>query len=334
MLAWYAQHGRDLPWRHACVDPYRVFISEIMLQQTTVGAVAPRYQAFLDRWPTVRDLAAAPIESVLEAWAGLGYYARARNLHRAAQAVVAQGGDFPDTEDALRALPGVGAYTAAAIAAIAFGRRAVVVDANIERVMARLDAIETPFPNGKSAARAAAARRWPDERSGDFAQALMDLGALICTPREPSCGSCPVAHACAAHASGDPEVFPKRAPKPPRPQRRGAAFALFDKEGRVFLEQRPAQGLLGGMLGLPGTPWAEEVPVDIYAFAPASARWRDCGAVRHLFTHFALDLQVYAGEAAAPPQCLGVWRAPDGAGAPTVMRKAIVLAASWRATTR
>lgn len=342
LLDWYGSQARALPWRlppsdvarGARPDPYRVWLSEIMLQQTTVAAVAPRFARFLSRWPMVAALADAPLDDVLGEWAGLGYYARARNLHRAAVAVARdRGGVFPDTEEGLRALPGVGAYTAAAVAAIAFGRRAVVVDGNVERVMARWFAVETPFPAGKAEARARAAAVWPQTRSGDFAQALMDLGAGVCTPRSPACDACPLRSGCAARRRGDVESFPRRAKKTAKPARRGAAFALLDGEGRVAVERRAENGLLGGMIGLPGTPWGQD---GEQAAPPVDADWRRVGAVLHTFTHFTLTLDVHA---ATRP----VARLPDGlqwadAAAlrlPTVMRKALDLAlqAARRTTT-
>lgn len=337
LLAWYDRTARDLPWRvapgaTAKPDPYRVWLSEVMLQQTTVAAVTPRFEQFLARWPTVTALAAAPLDDVLGEWAGLGYYARARSLHKAALAVAREhGGVFPDTEDGLRALPGVGAYTAAAVAAIAFGRRAVVVDGNVERVAARWFGIETPFPAGKKQARAAAERMWPDHRSGDFAQALMDLGAGVCAPRAPLCGACPVAEGCAALASGAPETYPRRLPKKERPTRRGAAFALFDDRERVLVERRPDKGLLGGMIGLPGSPWESEPIGDPLTFAPAEAPWRSAGAVAHVFTHFRLELDVFAAEGNAVD---GEWRDPVTVRMPTVMRKALDAALKTQAERR
>jgi A/G-specific adenine glycosylase len=343
LIAWYRRHARDLPWRSmrpgAPPDPYRTWLSEVMLQQTTVAAVAPRFERFLRRWPTVTGLAAAPLDEVLSEWAGLGYYARARNLHKAAVVVARDcGGVFPDTEERLRALPGVGAYTAAAIAAIAFDRRAVVVDGNVERVMARWFAIETPFPAGKEAARVSAAAVWPDLGSGDFAQALMDLGAGICGPRAPSCEACPISKGCAAMAAGAPERYPRRAPKSERPTRRGAAFALFDGEGRVLAERRPERGLLGGMTGLPGTEWASAELSDPLRAAPAPARWSRAGAVTHAFTHFRLELEVFTADA-APATALpnnAFWTDAPTVRMPTVMRKALdaALEARGQATRR
>lgn len=299
LLAWYDRHARVLPWRarpgeHA--DPYRVWLSEIMLQQTTVAAVGPYFRDFLARWPTVEALAAAPLDDVLGAWAGLGYYARARNLHKCAQHLAtALGGRFPDTEEGLGALPGVGPYTAAAIAAIAFGRRAVVVDGNVERVMARLFTIKTPLPKAKPELRAAADRLTPSARAGDYAQAVMDLGATICTPRNPRCLLCPWTAACAAHQVGEPQRFPARAPKPERPTKRGVAFVLV-RDDAVWLRRRPDNGLLGGMLEAPSTPWRVQAwKVEAArAHAPVMATWEKLGLVRHGFTHFTIELQVWA----------------------------------------
>ncbi|MCC6918979.1 MAG: A/G-specific adenine glycosylase [Alphaproteobacteria bacterium] len=327
LLAWYDVYRRVLPWRARpgeSADPYRVWLSEIMLQQTTVAAVKAYFQRFTGMWPTVHDLAAAPIEDVMQAWAGLGYYSRARNLHAAAQAVAAAGA-FPDTEDALRDLPGVGPYTAAAIAAIAFGRKATPLDANIERVMARLYAIETPLPQAKPELKARAAALTPDRRAGDFAQALMDLGATICTPKSPSCLMCPLQAWCAARKAGIAETLPRKAAKPDRPTRTGAAFVLVSARGNVLLRRRPPKGLLGGMLELPTTPWQPDPSADPLAHAPASAAWRKAGRIEHGFTHFLLTLDVYTADTSTE-SAEGHWvpldKAPH-AGLPTVMRKVL-----------
>ena len=335
LLRWYGENARALPWRvgpralraGARPDPYAVWLSEIMLQQTTVATVAPRFAAFLKRWPTVAALAAAPLDDVLGEWAGLGYYARARNLHKCA-GVVAELGDFPDTEEALLELPGVGAYTAAAIAAIAFDRRAVVIDGNIERIIARLFAIETLLPAAKAEIRIRAEEIWPAKRSGDFAQGLMDLGADVCRPKAPACLLCPLTHHCGAHAAGIAEMLPKKAAKKTKPTRRGAAFALFNGKHEVLFERRPGKGLLGGMLGLPGTEWSTNKPREIFSWAPAKSGWRKAGEARHTFTHFHLALDVYIASApkrfrrAADQQ----WIRPADAKLPTVMRKAVDLA--------
>lgn len=334
LLEWYGANARVLPWRapptaaaaRKAPDPYAVWLSEVMLQQTTVATVGPRFLAFLRRWPTVEALAAAALDDVLGEWAGLGYYARARNLHKCA-AEIATRGAFPDTEEELRALPGIGAYTAAAVAAIAFDKPAVVVDGNVERVMARLFAIATPLPAAKPALKEAAASLWPGARSGDFAQALMDLGAGVCTPRNPQCAACPLRICCLAFSSGEPAAFPKRASKTPKPKRYGAAFVLFDGARQAIVEKRPEKGLLGGMLGFPGTPWETAAP-NASAYAPLSADWRRAGAIEHTFTHFHLQLDVYRARA---PQGFRrrksqQWIARGESRLPTVMRKALVCA--------
>lgn len=326
LLAWYDVHARSLPWRYRpgeTADPYRVWLSEVMLQQTTVAAVKTYFQRFTTLWPTVFDLAAAPLDDVMREWAGLGYYSRARNLHAAAQAVAALGG-FPDTEEGLRDLPGVGPYTAAAIAAIAFGRKASPVDGNIERVVARLFAVETPLPAAKPALKSLAAGLTPDRRAGDFAQGLMDLGATICTPRSPACSLCPLNEGCLAHGQGIAATLPRRAPKPARPDRAGAAFVLLSGKGNVLVRRRPPKGLLGGMLELPSSPWAADAPADPLSHAPQRADWSRAPApVEHVFTHFRLTLGVYAARVTAET-AEGLWlplAGLDGAGLPSVMRK-------------
>lgn len=341
ILAWYDERARDLPWRIGPKarargerpDPYAVWLSEIMLQQTTVATVAPRYRAFLERWPDIGALAGAPLEEVLGEWAGLGYYSRARNLHKCARAVVEEcGGAFPQDEAALRRLPGVGDYTAAAIAAIAFDAPAIVMDGNIERVTARLFAIETPLPKAKPELKAAIGSLWPAQRSGDFAQALMDLGASICSPRAPACEACPLAAFCRACASGAPEQFPQRAVKKPKPTRYGAGFALFDGAGRVLVERRPEKGLLGGMLGLPCTEWIEERRDTPWSEAPMAGDWRHAGLARHSFTHFHLELDVFVGAGAPRRLANGAeWAEPATVRLPTVMRKALDVALRARA---
>lgn len=300
LLHWYDAHARDLPWRIGPAarraghrpDPYRVWLSEVMLQQTTVATVRRYFARFTALWPEVAALAAAPREDVLREWAGLGYYARARNLHACAQAVVGRGG-FPETEEGLRTLPGIGAYTAAAIAAIAFDRPAVVVDGNVERVVSRLFSIETPLPAAKPEIRAGAARLTPERRPGCFAQAMMDLGATVCTPRNPACGICPWVNDCEGRRKGLAPTLPRKAPKAARPVRRGVAFVALREDGAVLVEQRPDKGLLGGMLGLPGTDWRETGPVAADDAAPAEAAWQAAeGVARHVFTHFQLELSV------------------------------------------
>ncbi|MFZ5608322.1 MAG: A/G-specific adenine glycosylase [Pseudomonadota bacterium] len=337
LLAWYDAHGRDLPWRAkgaGQADPYRVWLSEIMLQQTTIAAVIPYFQRFIARWPTVLALAAADEGQILQAWAGLGYYARARNLIACARYVAHDlGGRFPTTEEGLRALPGIGAYTAAAIAAIAFGQPAVVVDGNVERVMARLFAVADALPQARPRLKALAAELTPLQRAGDYAQAVMDLGATLCTPRQPRCPRCPWRARCRAHAAGKAEDYPRRAARKRRPTRQGLAFWL-ERQGHVLLVRRPAQGLLGGMLALPSSPWESGLDHKAaLAHAPARAPWRAVpGEVRHVFTHFALDLTVVKARLAADLDIPGAWTAREKllcAGLPSVMQKAVrhVLAA-------
>jgi A/G-specific adenine glycosylase len=332
LLAWYDAHARVLPWRvppgspERRPDPYRVWLSEVMLQQTTTAAVAPYYHRFLARWPTVIELAAAPAEAVMAEWAGLGYYSRARNLVACAAAVAERGG-FPDTEVALRALPGLGAYTAAAVAAIAFGRPAVVVDANVERVVARLFAIDAPLPAARKPIRAATASITPELRSGDFAQGMMDLGATICTPRAPRCLLCPLAATCQARALGLQEKLPVRAPKNAKPHRKGTAWWI-EREGQVLTVFRPGRGMLGGMRALPDDGWSARA--DGSGKPPLNGQWEDLGTVRHGFSHFTLELRVCA-QIERPPEELpaGEWielRDLRAAGLPTVFSKAAGLA--------
>jgi len=328
LLAWYDGHRRALAWRPepgaGRPDPYRVWLSEVMLQQTTTPHATPYFEAFTKRWPTVNDLAAAADADVMAAWAGLGYYARARNLLACARAVASEhDGVFPDTEAGLLALPGVGAYTAAAVAAIAFGRPANVVDGNVERVVARLFAVETPLPAARPELRRLASTLVADHRPGDWPQALMDLGATVCRPGKPLCERCPLTVWCAGFRTGAPERYPLKTKKAERPRRHGAAWVLRDGEGRVALVRRPAKGLLGGMLGLPGSDWGA---AGNGGAPPAVADWRDAGAVEHVFTHFALTLAVHSGE--LRPGEGGddfVWTPVDEALAalPTVFRKAL-----------
>ncbi|TWT02797.1 A/G-specific adenine glycosylase [Reyranella sp. CPCC 100927] len=335
LLPWYDRHRRTLPWRALPgekADPYRVWLSEIMLQQTTVVTVGAYFDAFLHRWPTVRDLAAAPLDKILHAWQGLGYYARARNLHACAQAVVERhGGQFPDDIEALSALPGVGAYTAGAIAAIAFDRQASAVDGNVERVIARLYALETPLPDVKPAIRDYAGRLVPAERPGDYAQAMMDLGATVCTPRAPRCVLCPVVDLCVGRRLGVAETLPRRRVKPARPVRQGIAFLLMRKDGAVLLRRRPPRGLLGGMIEVPSSPWREGTldRDDCLSAAPVPASWRSLpGIVRHVFTHFELRLEVVAASTAgmadevADAQWCAIDRL-DEMALPTVMKKVL-----------
>ena len=332
LLAWYDAHRRDLPGRArpgARVDPYRVWLSEIMLQQSTVPHATPYFQSFVARWPTVRALAAAPDAEVMAAWAGLGYYARARNLLACARAVALDyGGVFPAEPAALRSLPGVGVYTAAAVAAIAFGQAANVVDGNVERVMARLFAVETALPAAKPELAILAARLVTDDRPGDWAQALMDLGAVVCRPKSPLCEACPLAAPCAARALGAPEGYPRRSARAEKPHRHGVAFVLT-RGDEVALALRPAKGLLGGMLGLPTTPWRARPweAGDAVAHAPQRGAWREIGAVRHVFTHFSLDLRVLTAPAREAGDGPLVWKARASAAAetPSLFRKALEL---------
>ncbi|SEM91022.1 A/G-specific DNA-adenine glycosylase [Sphingomonas gellani] len=327
LLAWYDRHRRDLPWRARpgeTADPYRVWLSEVMLQQTTVAAVRPRFENWLARWPDFASLAVAGEADVMAAWAGLGYYARARNLVAAARVVVAEhGGAFPRTEAALRRLPGLGAYTAAAVAAIAFGERAVVVDANVERVVARLFAIRQPLPAARTAIRRAADTITPNMRAGDFAQAMMDLGSAICTSRAPKCLLCPLADDCAALAAGTPDAFPVKPAKKARPQRHGTIFWLR-RGDRVLLVRRPDKGLLGGMRALPTGPWQDAAPG--LEDAPAQADWRMLdGVVTHGFTHFQLDLALAVATIEGEQPVAGEWWPIDAlgtAGLPTVFARA------------
>lgn len=291
LLRWYDANARVLPWRappgSPAPDPYRVWLSEVMLQQTQVASVIPYFEKFTARWPDFTSLAAVEDADLMSAWAGLGYYARARNLLAAARAVAADhGGQLPRSETELRKLPGFGAYTAAAVAAIAFGQRAVVVDGNVERVVARLFAVADPLPRAKPRIRDLTDSITPAARAGDFAQAMMDLGATLCTPRSPKCLLCPVANQCDARAAGTPEAFPVKARKKARPVRYGTFF-WAEREGRVLLVRRPAKGLLGGMRALPTGAWTEAPPA--LADAPFAAGWTlRNAAVRHVFTHFEL----------------------------------------------
>jgi A/G-specific adenine glycosylase len=325
LLRWFAVDKRRLPWRTERgerPDPYRVWLSEVMLQQTTVAHASPYFETFTRRWPTVEALAAAPDEAVMAAWAGLGYYARARNLIACARAVAGDlGGRFPDSEEGLRKLPGIGRYTAAAIAAIAFGRRAVVVDANVERVVARLFAVETPLPRAREEIYRLAGSITPGAEAGDFAQAMMDLGATICTPRSPDCGRCPLSSLCAARQAGVPERYPVKAAKAPKPRRQGIAYWL-EHDGRVLLVRRPAKGLLGGMLAL---------PTDSEGAPPAQAEWREAGSVDHVFTHFALNMRLLCADAEQPPE--GTWWPIDRlgeAGLPILFARLAARGAEWR----
>ncbi len=327
LLEWYDRTRRDLPWRArpgVASDPYRVWLSEIMLQQTTVAAVAPRFERFLARWPTIAALAAAPDDDVMGEWAGLGYYARARNLLKCARVVAARhGGRFPADEDELLALPGVGPYTAAAIAAIAFGLNATPVDGNIERVTARLFRIETPLPAAKPEIKRQAAAMTPPSRPGDFAQAMMDLGATVCLPRRPRCLVCPLVDACAARTAGVEANLPAKAAKPVKPLRTGVAYWVERADGAVLLRRRLPKGLLGGMVELPSFGWSDDdAPAAVRALSPD---WTDLAQpVTHTFTHFRLELTVRLGYAAAEAPLSCFWLSVDRlaeAGLPSVVAK-------------
>ncbi len=338
LLAWYDRHRRQLPWRALPGErtpPYRVWLSEIMLQQTTVATVGPYFARFLERWPDLTALAAAPLDDVLHAWQGLGYYARARNLHACAQVVAREhGGNFPDTEEGLRALPGIGAYTAAAVAAIAFDRKAAPMDGNIERVVARVFAVTTPIPEAKPELQRLTSSIVPETRAGDFAQAAMDLGATICTPQKPKCVLCPWRDECLALKEGIAEQLPARKPKAAKPTRRGVAFWITRPDGAVLLRRRAEKGLLGGMMEVPSTEWRDAAwqQSDAEAAAPVAVRWKILpGIVRHSFTHFDLELQVFVGATPGKKNINtdGVWVAIDALGTqalPTVMKKIIAFA--------
>jgi A/G-specific adenine glycosylase len=346
LLDWYDSAARALPWRvppgaATRADPYRVWLSEIMLQQTTVAAVVAYFNRFITDYPTVAALAAAPLDDILTRWAGLGYYARARNLHKCANVIVAQfDGQFPSNEAALLTLPGIGPYTAAAIASIAFGVRAVVVDGNVERVISRLHRVQTPLPAAKPEIRTHADALTPTKRCGDFAQAMMDLGATICTPTSPQCSACPLAEACAAYAANDAATYPRKAPKAARPTRYGLAFWL-EADGHVWLRRRPPKGLLGGMAEIASSEWRSDYAYDAaLAAAPIKAKWQRLESrVVHVFTHFQLELDVVR---AILPRKLnidhGFWHPIDAlsdAGLPTALRKVadLVLAVADRGAT-
>jgi len=326
LLAWYDGHARALPWRAlpgVVADPYRVWLSEVMLQQTTVATVIPYFDAFTARWPTVGALAAASDADVMAAWAGLGYYSRARNLIACARQVASLGG-FPGDEAGLRALPGIGSYSSAAIAAIAFGQRAVVVDGNVERVVSRLFAVATPLPKARPVLRALTDGVTPDARCGDFAQAMMDLGATICVPRSPRCLLCPLAAECRARAQGDQASYPRKVPKAARPVRHGIA-RWYERDGQVLLVRRPASGLMGGMRALPSSGW-DGTPAE-----PSTGR--SIGTVVHGFTHFRLELELRSGESGCASAPAGEWwdiAALARAGLPTLFRNAAKLAIGER----
>lgn len=351
LLSWYDLQARDLPWRigpedskaGVLPDPYRVWLSEIMLQQTTVRAVESYFRHFTERWPDVHALAAASRDEILAAWAGLGYYARARNLHACAERIVQDhGGRFPRDEKTLLTMPGIGPYTAAAIAAIAFGQVSVVVDGNVERVMARLFAEETPLPRAKPLLREYAAQLTPEARPGDYAQAVMDLGATICTPARPDCAACPWRQGCLAHAKGLVGGLPRREARSPKPVRHGIAWIVLDGRGFLLTERRADEGLLGGMLAVPATPWVEvlnggaAIAPDAssleatFHHPPLDGNWRSIGEVRHVFTHFHLKLEVRLlrldGEGHAKYTAEFQPAAQAIAAMPTVFAKAVRLA--------
>ncbi len=328
LLAWYDAYGRDLPWRMKGKkpDPYSVWLSEIMLQQTTVAAVRDYYNKFISQWPNIETLAAAPLDDVLKAWAGLGYYARARNLHACAKAVVEQhGGSLPRSFEELLKLPGIGPYTAGAIAAIAYDAPHPAVDGNVERVLSRLHAIETPLPDSKPLIRKIAQDLVPEKRAGDFAQALMDLGATICTPKSPNCLICPWTDQCRGRIFGVAGTLPRKSAKKAIPTRKGYAFWLTRNDGSVLLRRRPEKGLLGGMMEVPGSEWTEKLPEGD---APLIASWRKLpGKVEHTFTHFHLEITVLAAtvvDAKPPPYCRWVAvQDVDAEALPSVMRKVV-----------
>lgn len=330
LLAWYEAHARDLPWRVSPAgraagirpDPYRIWLSEIMLQQTTIAHGTPYFHRFVTRWPDVEALANSRDEAVMGAWAGLGYYARARNLLKCAREVVALGG-FPQTEQELLKLPGIGPYTAGAIAAIAFDRQAAAVDGNVDRVFARLLALKGEWQAEKKVIAKAVRALVPAERPGEFAEALMDLGATVCTPTRPDCGACPLSELCQARVQGAPETYPVKPAKEVARVRQGVAYVLVDGED-VMLVRRPDKGLLGGMLALPGTDWPKTgIPEDA---PPADAAWQSIGEVRHVFTHFVLSLKVRRA-ALNGKRPDGVWTPiSDVEGLPSVFAKALRLA--------
>lgn len=344
VLAWYDTHARDLPWRRPpdptgqapLPDPYRIWLSEIMLQQTTVAAVAAYFKAFTERWPTVEALAAADETEVTAAWAGLGYYSRARNLHACARMVANDyGRRFPESAAELKRLPGIGDYTSAAIAAIAFGEPAPVVDGNIERVVTRLFRIGEPLPGAKPIVRAKVAEMMPGERPGDFAQAMMDIGATICVPRRPACLLCPLRPDCEAETAGDQTAYPVKAAKKAKPKRRGAAYAAFDRSGQhIWLRRRVSKGMLGGMVEVPSSQWSSRSDGATGPNgAPFAANWRKIGEVEHGFTHFDLTLEVFAAVIDETPESDGWWAKLERLGAeglPTLMRKAIDLAIAFQ----
>jgi A/G-specific adenine glycosylase len=335
LLDWYDHNRRVLPWRAQPgeqADPYRVWLSEIMLQQTGVKTVIPYFEAFTTRFPNVEAMARAERDEVLRLWAGLGYYSRARNLHACAVEVVERhGGRFPDTVEGLLKLPGIGAYTAGAIASIAFGRRVVAVDGNVERVLSRVYEVEEALPKARPIITRLAEDLVP-ERAGDFAQALMDLGATICTPKHPACGLCPWVAACGARRAGTMHDYPKKLAKKAKRMRYGAAFVVQRADGAVLIGTRPEKGLLGGMAEVPNSEWTVEPVTELVP--PLLAEWRKCGTVDHVFTHFPLRLEVYAAEVAMEVSAPAPYRwsspnGPDGEALPTLFRKVLTLSSSF-----
>jgi len=332
LFAWYDRHGRQLPWRRRWPElapAYHVWLSEIMLQQTVVATVTPYFLDFTRRWPSIAELAAARLDDVLAAWAGLGYYARARNLHKAAKLVTsAYDGQFPSDQKALLALPGVGPYTAGAISVIAFGQPGVVVDGNIERVMSRFFAIKTPLPAAKPEIAAVYAHSCPGARPSDFPQAMMDFANAVCTAKVPACSACPLAASCQGFAAGLASQLPMKAPKPTKPTRRGVAFVAIGRDGEVFLERRPDKGLLGGMLAFPSSGWTQVADPQNDAAsqrqAPFAADWQKLEPpVHHVFTHFTLEMTVFVAHMAVPlpHHNSGAWQQPQPADLPSLMRK-------------
>lgn len=326
LLDWYDRAGRQLPWRRRWPDlapPYLVFLSELMLQQTTVAAVIPYFQAFVKRWPTIEALAEAEQAELLEAWAGLGYYARARNMHKAARLIVqSYDGQFPGQPDQLCTLPGIGPYTAGAIAAIAFDQPAPVIDGNIERVLARFYHLDTPLPGLKKQLATPYSRLMPDQRRSDFPQALMDLGALVCTPARPDCAVCPLAGACSARHLADPAILPVKPAKKAKPTRRGRALVLLDGQGRAALTRRGEKGLLGGLPGFPSDGWDHSPPEPLDQILDRLAATRLEGAVHHTFTHFRASITLCLAEARGADLPDGwFWAVPDETGLPSLMKK-------------
>ena len=333
LFDWYDQYGRDLPWRHrwpALAPVYHLWLSEIMLQQTLVATAIPYFLIFTERWPTIEALAAAPVEEVLNAWAGLGYYARARNLHETAKTVVVEhGGIFPADRRTLLALPGIGTYTANAIMVMGYGQRGVVVDGNIERVISRFFAIKTPLPKAKTKIAAAYEHSCPHARPSDFPQALMDFANAVCKPKAPECGPCPLGGACRGNREGIAEQLPRKAPKRQKPTRHGVVFVAVNEAGEAFMERRPDQGLLGGMIAFPTAGWTKADGLDASLqtakdAAPVTAQWRQLPApVHHVFTHFALEMKIYHAETDWPLTAVntGWWQVPQPGQLPSLMRK-------------